>query len=46
MANSVDPDKTAHYEPSRLFAKVYFLVYRAERVNPKYSDTSLTSTIL
>ena len=36
MANSVDPDETAHYEPSHLailFAQVSNLIWRAERVN-------------
>ena len=35
MANSVDPDEMAHYEPSHLnqqFAKVSVLVYRAEKI--------------
>ena len=37
MANTVDPDETARYEPSHLdlqcFAKVSVLVFRDERVN-------------
>ena len=47
IANSVDPDETAHHEPSHLdlhFVKVYVLVCRAERVK-KDSEHPLAHTI-
>ena len=46
MANSADPDKMAHNEPSSgsaLFAKISVLVCRDERVSSKVpSSTALT----
>ena len=43
MANSVDPDEMAHYEPSHqdLHCLQRFLVFKAERVNYYYSHLDL-----
>ena len=44
MSNSVDPDETAHYEPSHLdlrcLQKPIFIAYGSERVNDSNTDGS------
>ena len=45
MSNSIDPDETAHYEPSHLglcrLQKTIFIAYDSERVN-RLDNSSVT----
>ena len=48
MANSVDPDETAHYEPSHLwlhFSKASVLVCIDEKVKEVYDDSGIIFSI-